>query len=85
MKTFTKKDSDGSINITRIHNNKIYTKKYANQKEYNDYLKSGGFGIWKVLLVPIYYPVKWVFKILFLLIKGIYWDMPRFIYNKIKK
>lgn len=85
MKTYKRTKADGSIVVTRFDKNRSYTKEYANIHEYNKSLRNDGFGVLKVLIAPIYYPVKFVFWILYILIKGIYWDLPRFIYGKIKK
>lgn len=85
MKNYTHKRKDGSIVVTRFHRNRSYSKEYANINEYNKASMRDASSIWKVLVAPIYYPVKFVFKILYLLIKGIYWDLPKFIYAKIKR
>lgn len=85
MRTYTNKRPDGSIVVTKFDKNKSYSKEYSSIHEYNKSVSSGAISLGKILFAPIYYPVKFVFKILFLLIKGIYWDLSRFIYFKIKK
>lgn len=85
MKTYKQHKADGSIVITRFDKHKSYKKEYANIHEYNKETMKDGLSLFKVVLAPIYYPVKFVFGVLYFLIKGIYWDLPRFIYSKIKK
>ncbi|MGL5379920.1 hypothetical protein [Clostridium sp.] len=85
MKTYKQRKADGRIVVTRFDKNRSYTEEYANIHEYNKRLSDDGMSVLKVLIAPIYYPVKFVFWVLYILIKGIYWDLPRFIYGKIKK
>ena len=84
MKRYMHKRNDGSIVETYFHKNRSYSKEYSNMSEYSRTTLNDGMSIFKVILAPIYYPVKFVFKVLYLLIKGIYWDLPRFLYSKIK-
>ena len=85
MKTYKHTRADGSIVVTRFERNKSRSKEYANIHEYNKESASGALSLCKMLFAPIYYPVMFVFKTLYFLIKLIYWDFPRFIYFKFKK
>lgn len=84
MKHYKHKRNDGSIVVTHFDKNRSYSKEYANIHEYNKSNMNDAKCILKVLSAPIYYPVKFVFTVMYFLMKSIYWDLPRFIYSKIK-
>ncbi|MGL5151461.1 MAG: hypothetical protein ACRC7N_12920 [Clostridium sp.] len=85
MKTYTKRKADGSIEVTHFDKRKSYTKKYASLNEYKKESSADAFLLCKIMLAPIYYPIKLIYKIMYTILKITYWDLPRYIYSKLKK